>query len=394
MIKIEFCKKCVESNNRFLSSVQHKDKPNTKKKYVAFDSQGVCLSCRYFEKKETFNWEEKEAKLKSILSKFRSKDGSYDVIVPGSGGKDSIYTSILLKEKYGMHPLTCTWAPGMYTDVGLKNYHSWLNYGFDNYLLTPNKKVHRLLTKLAFLNLLHPFQPFALGQNSLPLKLALEKKIKLIIYGDSIKEKAVDQTEEDENILKPKPWHFMDNNDEIFLGGESVKKIQKNYKIDLSELNCFLPVRREIIENSEINLLHLPDFINYNPQDNFYFSKQKTGFEVNPDGRTEGTYTKYSSLDDKLDGLHYYTWFIKTGRGRATEDAALEVRNKIITREEAVLLVKKFDGEFPKKYFKDCLNYMEISENKFWETIEKFRPEHLWNKTGNEWSLKSAVWKK
>ena len=41
-----------------------------------------------------------------------------------------------------------------------------------------------------------------------------------------------------------------------------------------------------------------------------YFSKQKTGFEVNPDGRTEGTYTKYSSLDDKLDGLHYYTWFI------------------------------------------------------------------------------------
>ena len=70
------------------------------------------------------------------------------------------------------------------------------------------------------------------------------------------------------------------------------------------------------------------------------------------------------------------------------------MRNKIITREEAVLLVKKFDGEFPKKYFKDCLNYMEISENKFWETIEKFRPEHLWNKTGNEWSLKSAVWKK
>ena len=131
----------------------------------------------------------------------------------------------------------------------------------------------------------------------------------------------------------------------------------------------------------------------YNPQDNFYFSKQKTGFEVNPDGRTEGTYTKYSSLDDKLDGLHYYTWFIKTGRGRATEDAALEVRNKIITREEAVLLVKKFDGEFPKKYFNDCLNYMEISENKFWETIEKFRPEHLWYKTGNEWSLKSAFWK-
>ena len=31
---------------------------------------------------------------------------------------------------------------------------------------------------------------------------------------------------------------------------------------------------------------------------------------------------------------YYYTWFIKTGRGRTTEDAGLEIRNKIITREE------------------------------------------------------------
>ena len=81
-------------------------------------------------------------------------------------------------------------------------------------------------------------------------------------------------------------------------------------------------------------------------------------------GKKEGLYKTYyengqlksegNYKDDKLDGLHYYTWFIKTGRGRATEDAAVEVRNKIITREEAVALVKKYDGEFPKKYFKEC----------------------------------------
>ena len=113
---------------------------------------------------------------------------------------------------------------------------------------------------------------------------------------------------------------------------------------------------------------------------------------MNPDGRTEGTYTKYASLDDKIDGLHFYTWFIKTGRGRATDDAAIEVRNKIITRDEAVSLVKKFDGEFPKKYFKDCLNYMEISEKEFFETIEKFRPPHIWKKVNGKWVVKKTVW--
>ena len=86
---------------------------------------------------------------------------------------------------------------------------------------------------------------------------------------------------------------------------------------------------------------------------------------MNPDGRTEGTYTKYASLDDKIDGLHFYTSFIKTGRGRATDDAALEVRNKIITREEAVALVKKYDGEFPKKYYKDILDYLDMEESEF-----------------------------
>ena len=153
-----------------------------------------------------------------------------------------------------------------------------------------------------------------------------------------------------------------------------------------------MPIDEEMIYNSNLEILPITNHINYNPQNNYYFAKEKIGLETNPDGRSEGTYTKYQSLDDKLDGLHYYTWFIKTGRGRATEDAALEVRNKIITREEAIALVKKFDGEFPKKYFKDCLNYMGITEKEFFETIEKFRPPHIWKKENESWVLKKAVW--
>ena len=108
---------------------------------------------------------------------------------------------------------------------------------------------------------------------------------------------------------------------------------------------------KELVLENELEVLPITKFINYNPQDNFYFAKENSNFQ-NPDGRSEGTYTKYSSLDDKFDGFHYYTWFIKTGRGRATEDAGIEVRNKIISREEATSLVKKYDGEFPKNILK------------------------------------------
>ena len=100
-----------------------------------------------------------------LLDKFRKKNGDYDCIVPGSGGKDSAFAAHILKYKYGMNPLTITWPPIMYTEYGKKNFDNWLKIGgFDNITLKPNPRVMKILTKLAIENLLHPFQTFILGQ--------------------------------------------------------------------------------------------------------------------------------------------------------------------------------------------------------------------------------------
>ena len=157
------------------------------------------------------------------------------------------------------------------------------------------------------------------------------------------------------------------------------------------DLNPYLPLEKKVLEKFEITPLVLPYYINQNPQDNFYFAVEKSNFTPNTK-RTDGSYTKYSSIDDKIDDLHHYTWFIKTGRGRCTEDVALEIRNNIINRDEAISLVKQYDGEFPKTYFKDILEYLG-SMKKFHEIIDKFRPEHLWKKENKKWVLKKAVWK-
>ena len=393
--EVKFCKKCVESNQRFLSSTQHKITASENKETIYFNEQGICGACAYYEDKDKIDWTAREKELTEILDRHRSKDGSYDVLVPGSGGKDSIFTSFLLKEKYNMNPLSCTWSPGEYTDIGWKNFKSWINSGFDNILFTPNKKIHGLLSRIAFENLLHPFQPFVLGQNSFPLKVAIQNKIKLVIYGDGVEERATGKSG-NKNLkknLKLYSFHFKQKNDDIFLGGVELKELISKYKISKNDLLPFLPISEELVLENKLEVLPITKFVNYNPQDNFYFAKENSNFQVNPDGRSEGTYTKYSSLDDKFDGFHYYTWFIKTGRGRATEDAAIEVRNKIISREEAVSLVKKYDGEFPKKYFKDFLNHTNLDEKKFFEIVDKFRSPHLWEKIKGKWILKEAVWK-
>ena len=168
--EIIYCSKCVESNQRPSSLPEYLHKPSREGAHyinMQKDKSGdyVCDACKIAKKKEKIDWKSREKELLKLLNKHRSKNGEHDCIVPGSGGKDSTYAAHILKYKYGMNPLTVTWAPHLYTDIGFKNFTNWVHVGgFDNILYTPNGKLHRYLTKLAFLNLGHPFQPFIHGQ--------------------------------------------------------------------------------------------------------------------------------------------------------------------------------------------------------------------------------------
>ena len=120
-----------------------------------------------------------------LLDKNRKTDGSYDCIVPGSGGKDSVYASHILKYKYNMNPLTITWPPIMYTDYGYENFRNWIEVGgFDNISFHPNGRAKKIITKLSLENLFHPFQAFIFGQKHLAPKIAQQYKVPLIFYGE------------------------------------------------------------------------------------------------------------------------------------------------------------------------------------------------------------------
>ena len=99
-------------------------------------------------------------------------------------------------------------------------------------------------------------------------------------------------------------------------------------------------------------------------------------------------------MDDQLDGFHFYLAYIKFGHGRCTSDAAHEIRDGYLSREEGVSLVKKYDGEFPQKYYKTFLEYADITEDQFNDVIDSWRSDHLWKKVNNEWVLKNKVFDK
>ena len=118
--EVKFCKTCVISNQRPSSSVEFKSKKNSKKQTIGFDDKGICSACLISKEKENTDWEAREKELLLLLDKHRSKDGSYDYLVPGSGGKDSAFQSHVLKYKYGMNPLTITWPPILILNMACK----------------------------------------------------------------------------------------------------------------------------------------------------------------------------------------------------------------------------------------------------------------------------------
>jgi len=388
--EVVFCKRCVLSNQR----------PR-----IVFDDEGVCSACRYAETKTdgTIDWLARAVELGHLTAKHRlggedlflQQHGSargYDVVVPCSGGKDASMIAHRLKHEHGMNPLCVTWAPFKHTDIGWKNMQSFIHSGFDVQMGFPGGIIHRKLARLSMEFIGDPFLPFVWGQLYYPLHIAKHHGINLIFGGEN-------QEAEyggDPSANNKPGWDFDDWERVYLKGGGARKLLDLGYELgcfslsELVEATCFYS--QPIVET-------LPEYHwfgyyrKWHPQENYYYASEHTGFEGNPAGRSTGTYSKYASLDDALDDPHYFFSFLKFGMGRCTSDAAHEIRDGEITREEAVALVRKYDGEYPINCLEEFLPYVGCDEFHFETVCNRFRPSHLWDynqKTG-AWELKHKV---
>jgi N-acetyl sugar amidotransferase len=392
-MKIEFCSKCTISNFRPSTCVEFKNN-NKKKEFIQF-KEGLCSACYVnLNYKPIIDWEERKNSLTELLSNIHS-DKTYDIIIPASGGKDSTYQAYILKKIHGAKCLTVTWSPHIYTIPGFKNLQNMIhNIGIDNIMFTPNGRVHRLLTKIAFENILHPFQPFIIGQKNIALKMAVLYNVNAVFYGENEAEygNSVDQLKVPFRNLEHCVVEDNENFDEFIISGLKVSELKEKYKLTLEDLEPYLPLKKSQLNGKDIKIYYTGHFYRWDPQQVYYKMARECDFQTN-DHRTEGSYCKYMSFDDRIDGFHYYTMWIKFGLGRASYDTSQEIRNKQITLEEGKMLVKQYDGEFPTRFFVEVLNYLDITVDDFFNTINKFRSPLLWEKLdNNQWKMKHTCY--
>jgi hypothetical protein len=259
---------------------------------------------------------------------------------------------------------------------------------------------------LAVENLFHPFQAFILGQKSLAPKMAVLHQIPLVFYGENEAEYGNPMGDADSAIRQ---WKYFSapEKSSIHLGGTSIRDLTTDFGLEEVDLDPYLPANPDGLKKLGIEVHYLGYYTKWHPQSCYYYAVEHGGFEASPE-RTPGTYSKYNSIDDRIDDFHYYTTYIKYGIGRATYDAAQEIRSGDINREEGVALVQRFDGEFPTRFAEEIFAYLSIPEKEFPKAskmfeqptidmayfnnlADSFRSPHLWSYNDGQWSLRHQV---
>ena len=327
--------------------------PNSRPR-ITFDSQGVCNACQWHEEKQTkIDWNKRQKELEDICDLYRSKNGSWDCVVPASGGKDSTYVADKMLQ-LGMHPLTITFAPQIPSWLDRRNWENFVYTGFDNILITPNIHQYKLYAKDSLMEKGLPRQPFVTGISTAIIDIAHKYNIKFIMFAENGE---IEYGGADTRDLKRFSNEFLVNF--YYEGQNNQERYGQFWKVPSKEVL------------SDIFVTWLSHFEDWEPESHAKLAVSKYGLEMPVSGNI-GTFTNYSQIGDPGQDLHMYLCFLKYGFGRCCSDVSIEIRRGRLDREEGLKIANKLDGIFPYEFIDLYLDYFNFkNEKEFWDVLDK-----------------------
>ena len=130
------------------------------------------------------DWSAREKELIALLDKHRRYDGTFDCLVPCSGGKDGSYVAYNLKHKYGMNPLCLTVTPALSLALGDENLKSFVESGYNHISVNPNNVVMQTLNRIGFEQMGFPYYGWLISIHTAVIRTATVFGIDLIFYGE------------------------------------------------------------------------------------------------------------------------------------------------------------------------------------------------------------------
>ncbi len=218
--------------------------------------------------------------------------------------------------------------------------------------------------------------------NVIPVKVAVQFGIPLVFYAEH------GESEYGGKVLKEESKKIRDYTEVV---EHQIGDDPRNWAVDgvkLNDLNGYLYPPLQAIEEKGVKAMYFSYFFRWSMYENYQFIRSRYDFRTNEKGRTDGTFTDFDSLDDKIDCLYYYMQFIKFGFGRAVRDASRLIQNGHMTRREALEVARLYDSEFPAEHFEEVLDYLDLTEGEFTDIVDSHRNPEIWKKEGGAWVLR------
>lgn len=346
---------------------------------ISFDSRGWCNACQWAEEKRSLNWSLRKQELLNLLDQNRSTNGGFDCIVPVSGGKDGSYVAYQLKYKYGMNPLAVTIKPALSLPLGDQNLDNFIKAGFNHIHISPDAVVMRRFNKYGFIEKGFPYYGWLTAILTSVIRTALNFNIPLIFYGEDGEVEYGGST-----ASKNTPLFDIEYMKNIYLEGGYEKVLSKLDDLDKSCLYFWNFPDQAELEGKKLLLTHWSYFESWDPYRNYLVAKEKCGLQEKEEGNS-GTFTNFSQNDQALYALHTYMMYLKFGFGRATQDAGIEIRRGALSREQALNLVRLYDGHYPTEFIELYLDYYKIKKSEFDLVIDKWANKNLFQKIDGRW---------
>lgn len=338
---------------------------------IGFDEVGICRACNSAEQKMHINWVEREKQLSKILDEAKAGAGNnYDCVLPISGGKDSVFQMHVLTKIYGLKPLAVTYSHNWYSKTGYYNLVNCLEqFNIDHIMFTPNRGTVGKAARRSLETIGDACWHCHAGVGAFPLNIATRFGIKLLIWGESVSE-ASGRSSHYNPICKFDADYFTRVSAKL-----TPAQFAEGSNLTERDLHPMTAPTQAACDEAGVYGIHLGDYIFWDEERQTEFIKREYGWKETD---IEGAYKGYKSAECIMPGVHDFTNYLKRGYGRSTYQAAMDIRQGLLDREDAWDIIEEFDTEEPYalEYFLEITGY---TKEEFYDRMEKLKKPELKN---------------
>jgi N-acetyl sugar amidotransferase len=354
---------------------------------ISFNANGVCSACQAYENRKNIDFAKRYEELEQLSNKYRNMNGpnGYDCMIAVSGGKDSHSQVYLMKEVLGMNPLLVTVEDNFpMTNAGMHNLKNISEaFGCDLISMKPNIRAQKFIMKQTFEKYGKPTYFVDRYIYTYPLHMALKFNTPLLVYGENVGYEYGGQGAIDTYSAK----------DQINNGvgtGIPLEELLGD-GVTLKDLNFFEPPVASDLD--KLDPIYISYFTPWNSLKNYELAKKHGFHDLTHEWNRTHHVEQFDQVDSRAYLVHAWMKYPKFGHASATDYAARFVRYGLLSREEAIALVKRHDHDLDVLCIRDFCDFMGYSEIEFWDIIDKLYNRDIFSKNEyGRWVLKNPIW--